>query len=187
MAVKDFLEFAEGLTKRLCRGMDQLVQDAGRKARYLPGVVDKEELVQEIRGKEGVAENGLVRIGPPTASPGRRASHPEARVVARSRPDQEDPAYAPLCPDGIRGQGHLCDLGRTPSLPVAVGSGLKCAHNNNASAVNGVSRATPELLARGDGRSRSVLGAAVAVGKPSKTVSQRPTSATFALLSPPTP
>lgn len=37
---------------------------------------------------------------------------------------------------------HLCDLGRTPSLPVAVGSGLKCARNNNASAVNGASRAT---------------------------------------------
>ena len=62
VAVKDFLKFAEGLTKRLCRGMDQLAEEAGRKARYLPGVVDKEELVQEIRGKEGVADNGLVAV-----------------------------------------------------------------------------------------------------------------------------
>jgi len=86
------------------------------------------------------------RAGP--RPPGRGASHPEARLVARSRSDQEDPAYAPLCPDGIRGQGHLCDLGRTPSLPVTVGSGLKCAQNNNPSAVNGVSRATQEGHAR---------------------------------------
>jgi hypothetical protein len=62
VAAKDFLKFAEGLTKRLCRGMDQLAKEAGRKARYLPGVVDKEELVQEIRGKEGVADNGLVAV-----------------------------------------------------------------------------------------------------------------------------
>jgi hypothetical protein len=62
VAVKDFLSFAEGLTKRLCRGMDHLAQDAGRKVRYLPGMVNKEELVQKIRGEEGVADNGLVAV-----------------------------------------------------------------------------------------------------------------------------
>ena len=62
VALQDFLSFAEGLTKRLCRGMDQLAQQVGRKVRYLPGVVDKEELVQEIRRKEGVANNGLVAV-----------------------------------------------------------------------------------------------------------------------------
>lgn len=62
VAVKDFLSFAEGLTKRLCRRSEQLAEAAGRKVRYLPGVVDKEDLVQQIREKQGVAENGLVAV-----------------------------------------------------------------------------------------------------------------------------
>jgi len=62
VAVKDFLDFAKGLTRRLCRRADQLAEDAGRKVRYLPGVVDKEVLVQEIREKQGVADNGLVAV-----------------------------------------------------------------------------------------------------------------------------
>ena len=62
VAVKDFLSFAEGLTKRFCRQADQLAEKAGRKVKYLPGFTDKEELVQEIRQKEGVAENGLVAV-----------------------------------------------------------------------------------------------------------------------------
>jgi len=93
-------------------------------------------------GKNSVKMYNKCPMGPQTASPGGRPSHPEARVVACSRPDQEDPAHAPLSSDGIRREGHLCDLRRAPSLPVAVGRGLKCAQNNNASAVNGVSRAT---------------------------------------------
>jgi hypothetical protein len=62
LAVKDFLSFAEGLTKRLCRQSDRLAEAWGRKVQYLPGVVDKEDLVQEIREQEGVAENGLVAV-----------------------------------------------------------------------------------------------------------------------------
>jgi hypothetical protein len=62
VAVKDFLSLAEGLTKRFCRQADRLAEKAGRKVKYLPGVVDKEELVQQIRQKEGVAENGLVAV-----------------------------------------------------------------------------------------------------------------------------
>ena len=62
VAVKSFLSFAEDLTKQFCQEADHLAKEAGRKVRYLPGFVDKEELVQEIRGKEGVAENGLVAV-----------------------------------------------------------------------------------------------------------------------------
>jgi len=62
VAVKSFLSFAEGLTKRFCERAGRLAEEAGRKVRYLPGVVDKEDLVQEIREKEGVAENGLVAV-----------------------------------------------------------------------------------------------------------------------------
>ena len=57
-----FLSFTEGLTKRFCQKADQLAQETGRKVKYLAGVVDKEDLVQEIRQKEGVAENGLVAV-----------------------------------------------------------------------------------------------------------------------------
>ena len=62
VAVKGFLSFAEGLTKRFCEQTDRLAEEAGSKVRYLPGVVDKEALVQEIREKEGVAKNGLVAV-----------------------------------------------------------------------------------------------------------------------------
>jgi hypothetical protein len=62
VAVKDFLSFAEGLTKRFCQQTDKLAQAWGRKVRYLPGVVDKEDLVAQIRQKEGVAENGVVAV-----------------------------------------------------------------------------------------------------------------------------
>jgi hypothetical protein len=62
VAVKEFLSFAEGLTKRFCQQTDRLAEAWGRKVRYLPGVVDKEDLVAEIRQKEGVAENGVVAV-----------------------------------------------------------------------------------------------------------------------------
>jgi hypothetical protein len=62
VAVQDFLSFAEGLTKRFCRQTDRLAEAWGRKVRYLPGMVDKEDLVAEIREKEGVAENGVVAV-----------------------------------------------------------------------------------------------------------------------------
>lgn len=62
VAVKGFLSFAEGLTKRFHQQADQLAEEAGRKVQYLPGFVNKEELVQEIRDKEGVADKGLVAV-----------------------------------------------------------------------------------------------------------------------------
>ena len=62
VAVKDFLSFAEGLTKGFCRQTDRLAEAWGRKVQYLPGFVDKEDLVQEIREQEGVADNGVVAV-----------------------------------------------------------------------------------------------------------------------------
>lgn len=62
VAVKNFLSFAEGLTKQFCQQAGHLAEEAGRKVQYLPGFVDKEDLVQEIRDKEGVADNGLVAV-----------------------------------------------------------------------------------------------------------------------------
>ena len=62
VAVKSFLSFAEGLTKRFHAQANRLAEEAGRKVHYLPGVVDKEALVQEIREKQGVANNGLVAV-----------------------------------------------------------------------------------------------------------------------------
>lgn len=62
VAVKSFLSFAEGLTKRFCQQADHLAEAAGRKVQYLPGFVNKEDLVQEIRDKGGLADNGLVAV-----------------------------------------------------------------------------------------------------------------------------
>lgn len=45
VAVKDFWSFAERLTKRFSRHTDKLAEAWGRKVRYLPGVVDKADLV----------------------------------------------------------------------------------------------------------------------------------------------
>ena len=60
VAIKDFLGFAEGLTKRFCESSAKLAQAVGKKERYLDRVVNKEELVQQIREQEGPAQNGLI-------------------------------------------------------------------------------------------------------------------------------
>jgi hypothetical protein len=44
--LKDFLPFAEKLTKQLRRDTEQFAEDAGRPVRYLESKVDKEQLVQ---------------------------------------------------------------------------------------------------------------------------------------------
>jgi hypothetical protein len=62
VAVKSFLSYAEGLTNRLRQQADQLAEAAGRKVQYLAGFRDKEDLVQEIRDQEGVADNGFVAV-----------------------------------------------------------------------------------------------------------------------------
>ena len=60
--VKDFAAYAEGLTKRLCQAVDKLAVDAGRKVEYLRSVVNKEQLVENIRADDGVAKNGLIAV-----------------------------------------------------------------------------------------------------------------------------
>ena len=62
LLLKDFLPFAEGVTKQLRRSMDDLAEAAGRPVRYLESKVDKEELVRQIRKEQGVADNGLVAV-----------------------------------------------------------------------------------------------------------------------------
>lgn len=62
LGVKDFTKYADDLTKRLCHAADKLAATVGRKVQYLNRVVNKEQLVQEIRAKEGVAENGLIAV-----------------------------------------------------------------------------------------------------------------------------
>lgn len=62
VAVKDFAKYAEGLTERLCQAADKLAAGSGRKVEYLRSVVNKEQLVQNIRAEEGVAKNGLIAV-----------------------------------------------------------------------------------------------------------------------------
>ena len=62
LAVKDFTKYAEGLTKPLSQSVDKLATDAGRKVEYLNSVVNKEQLVQNIRAEDGVAKNGLIAV-----------------------------------------------------------------------------------------------------------------------------
>jgi hypothetical protein len=60
--LKDFLPFAEGVTKRLRGSTEQFAAVAGRPVRYLESKVDKEALVGEIRETEGVGDEGLVAV-----------------------------------------------------------------------------------------------------------------------------
>jgi DNA-binding transcriptional MerR regulator len=60
--LKDFLGHCGGLTKRLKKQCEEIAAEGGRKVEYLPGYTDKEELVQSIRQKQGVADNGLVAV-----------------------------------------------------------------------------------------------------------------------------
>lgn len=62
IAFKDFTKYAQGLTKQLSEAVRQSAVEAGRNVEYLNSVVDKEQLVQDIRAKKGVAENGLIAV-----------------------------------------------------------------------------------------------------------------------------
>jgi hypothetical protein len=85
LAVKDFFNWAEGLTKRLRRRTEQAATAVGRPVQYLDRFVNKEEFVAKIRAERGVAQNGLVAVlstleacrsferrGGPDAQPGLR-------------------------------------------------------------------------------------------------------------------
>jgi hypothetical protein len=60
--LKDFLPFAEGLTKRLRCSTEQFAEGAGRPVRYLESKVNKEELVGQIRDRQGIGAEGLVAV-----------------------------------------------------------------------------------------------------------------------------
>lgn len=60
--MKDFTTYAEQLTQRLRASIEAVGQGAGRPPLYLPGYTNKEELVQGIQQRQGVAPNGLVAV-----------------------------------------------------------------------------------------------------------------------------
>ena len=62
LLIREFLKHAEGLSKRLTERTKADALAAGRPVRYLAGMTDKERLVQEIRGEQGVAANGLIAV-----------------------------------------------------------------------------------------------------------------------------
>lgn len=60
--LKDFGAYAEGLTQRLRRRVEEAAEAAGRPVQYLERATDKEELVQEIRAEQGAADQGLIAV-----------------------------------------------------------------------------------------------------------------------------
>ena len=62
LLIRGFLKHAEGLTKRLVERTKADAAAAGRPVRYLAGTEDKERLVQQIRGEQGVAASGLIAV-----------------------------------------------------------------------------------------------------------------------------
>jgi hypothetical protein len=60
--LKDFLPFAEKLTKQIREQSKQIAEEAGRPIQYLEGFCNKEELVRGIRQQQGVADNGLIAV-----------------------------------------------------------------------------------------------------------------------------
>jgi hypothetical protein len=60
--LKDFMPFAEGVTKRLRRSTERFAEASGRPVQYLERKMDKEELVREIREERGQADNGLIAV-----------------------------------------------------------------------------------------------------------------------------
>jgi hypothetical protein len=62
VAFQDFGRYAEGMTKQLTRAVNRLAADAGRKVEYLNSVVNKEQLIANMRAEKGTAENGLIAV-----------------------------------------------------------------------------------------------------------------------------
>ena len=60
--IKDFMGYAEKVTKRLRQTTEENAQAAGRQVRYLPGATRKDELVEKIRREEGLAADGLIVV-----------------------------------------------------------------------------------------------------------------------------
>lgn len=60
--LKDFMGYAEGITKRRRKTTEDLAERAGRPVRYLPGMTRKDELIEKIRQDQGVAADGLIAV-----------------------------------------------------------------------------------------------------------------------------
>lgn len=60
--LRDFLPYAEDLTKRLRQHTAQMAEEAGRPVQYLEGFCNKEELVRKIRDEQGPADHGLIAV-----------------------------------------------------------------------------------------------------------------------------
>lgn len=60
--IKDFMGYAEELTRRLRQTTEENAQATGRPVRYLPGATRKDELIEKIRREEGLAADGLIAV-----------------------------------------------------------------------------------------------------------------------------
>lgn len=60
--IKDFVKFAEGLTKQVRQATEESAAAAGRPVKYLDRFLDKEALVRRIRQEQGLAEHGLIAV-----------------------------------------------------------------------------------------------------------------------------
>jgi hypothetical protein len=60
--IKDFMVYAEGVTKQLRQATEERARAAGRPVRYLPGATRKDELIEKILRKEGLAADGLIAV-----------------------------------------------------------------------------------------------------------------------------
>jgi hypothetical protein len=60
--LKHFGVYAEDLTQRLRRRLEEAAASEGRPVQYLERATDKEELVQKIRADQGAGEQGLVAV-----------------------------------------------------------------------------------------------------------------------------
>ena len=60
--LKDFLPFAEQVTKEIQQSTKRFAQNAGRPVCYLDRKLNKEEIVQRTLQGEGIADNGLITV-----------------------------------------------------------------------------------------------------------------------------
>jgi hypothetical protein len=60
--IKDFMKFAETLTRQVRQATEENAAAAGRPVRYLDRFVNKEELVRQIRSEQGLAADGMIAV-----------------------------------------------------------------------------------------------------------------------------
>jgi hypothetical protein len=60
--IKDFMTFAEGLTRQVRQATEKNAIADGRPVRYLDRFVDKEALVRRIRDREGLTASGMIAV-----------------------------------------------------------------------------------------------------------------------------